>query len=412
MSKAPKLRFKEFSGDWENKKISEIYSDLKAGSTPSKAVPRYFKGNIPWITSGELKTKYIYKTNEYITEEAVKSANLKIYEEGTFFIAITGLEAPGTRGSCAINKVKATTNQSCLAFQKNSKMKNEFLYYWYLLNGEHIGIKYTQGTKQQSLNNELVGKLRINMPSIEEQEKIASFFSLIDDKISLQSEKVEALKDYKKGMMQKIFIRELRFKDDEGRDYPEWEEKKLGDIANLTSSKRVFASDYVDEGIPFYRGKEITELKQNKKPNDILYITQEKYDDIKNNFGIPVKGDLLLTAVGTLGNSYVIKDDNPFYFKDGNLIWFKDIKEDVNFLNFILTSEKGQKKIIDSAIGSTQKALTIVELNKLKYEFPSLKEQRKIAKFLNGLESKVMKEQEKLDFLNEYKKGLLQQMFV
>ena len=119
-----------------------------------------------------------------------------------------------------------------------------------------------------------------------------------------------------------------------------------------------------------------------------------------------------MTAVGTLGNSYVIKDDNPFYFKDGNLIWFKDIKEDVNFLNFILTSEKGQKKIIDSAIGSTQKALTIVELNKLKYEFPSLKEQRKIAKFLNGLESKVMKEQEKLDFLNEYKKGLLQQMFV
>ena len=73
-------------------------------------------------------------------------------------------------------------------------------------------------------------RFNINIPSKEEQEKIANFFSLIDNKISLQSEKIEALKDYKKGIMQKIFSRELRFKDDEGRDYPEWEERKLGDI--------------------------------------------------------------------------------------------------------------------------------------------------------------------------------------
>lgn len=401
MSKTPKLRFKEFSGDWEEKKLDEFLTESKIkGSTGAESkkltVKLWGKGIIP-------KKETLQGSSE--TQYYIRKAGQLMYGKLDFLNCAFGIVPEhldgyeSTLDAPAFDIKNANGNFLLLKIIQ----KNFYKKYGEIADGSRKAKRVHVGTFLD---------MPITIPSLEEQEKIASFISLIDDKISLQGEKVEALKDYKKGMMQKIFSRELRFKDDEGRDYPEWEEKKLGDIANLTSSKRVFASDYVDEGIPFYRGKEITELKQNKKPNDILYITQEKYDDIKNNFGIPVKGDLLLTAVGTLGNSYVIKDDNPFYFKDGNLIWFKDIKEDVNFLNFILTSEKGQKKIIDSAIGSTQKALTIVELNKLKYEFPSLKEQRKIAKFLNGLESKVMKEQEKLDFLNEYKKGLLQQMFV
>lgn len=190
MNNVPNLRFKEFSGQWNFIKIGDAFKDLSAGSTPSKNIPNYFRGDIPWLTSGELKQKYIYETREYITEEAVKSANLKIYDPGTLFIAITGLEAPGTRGSCAINKVKLTTNQSCMAFKKNNIVDVEFLYYWYQLIGEYIGIKYTQGTKQQSLNNDLVSKLKLAIPSLIEQEKIASFFSLIDKKIELQTEKV------------------------------------------------------------------------------------------------------------------------------------------------------------------------------------------------------------------------------
>ena len=414
MSKAPKLRFKEFSGDWESKKLGDLGDVTKlAGFEFTNHVEYSDTGEIIALRGLNVKNgKLILDDVKYIDNSDFSKLNRsKLFIDDLLFTYV------GTVGETALidknDKYYLAPNVSRIRFDLNES-NSKFMHY-NISRSEYFNkvIQPSIATSSQpALSMENIRKLNINIPSKEEQEKIASFFSLIDDKISLQGEKVEALKDYKRGMMQKIFSRELRFKDDEGRDYPEWEEKKLGDIANLTSSKRVFASDYVDEGIPFYRGKEITELKQNKKPNDILYITQEKYDDIKNNFGIPVKGDLLLTAVGTLGNSYVIKDDNPFYFKDGNLIWFKDIKEDVNFLNFILTSEKGQKKIIDSAIGSTQKALTIVELNKLKYEFPSLKEQRKIAKFLNGLESKVMKEQEKLDFLNEYKKGLLQQMFV
>ena len=408
MSKAPKLRFKEFSGDWEEKKLGTLGQFLK-GSTLSKA--DLSEEGKPCVLYGELYTKYNEVINNVISKTNLENDKLVLGQKNDVLIPSSGETAIDIATASCLQQDNVILGGDLNVF-RSDKVNGVFTSYQLNSSKKREIARLSQGASVVHIYNDQLKKIKLSVPSKEEQEKIASFFSLIDYKISLQGEKVEALKDYKRGMMQKIFSRELRFKDDEGRDYPEWEEKKLGDIANLTSSKRVFASDYVDEGIPFYRGKEITELKQNKKPNDILYITQEKYDDIKNNFGIPVKGDLLLTAVGTLGNSYVIKDDNPFYFKDGNLIWFKDIKEDVNFLNFILTSEKGQKKIIDSAIGSTQKALTIVELNKLKYEFPSLKEQRKIAKFLNGLESKVMKEQEKLDFLNEYKKGLLQQMFV
>lgn len=410
MNKTPKLRFKEFSGELKSCKFKEVVS-LQRGSSP-RPIIKYItndENGVNWVKIGDVSkdSTVIYKTKEKITPEGAQKSR---------FVEIGDLILSNSMsfGRPYIMAIDGCIHDGWFVLRNYNKSFNRE-YLCQLLTSPAIQNQYRRlaaGGVVDNISSELVNSVQVNLPSIKEQEKIAYFFSLIDKKISLQSEKVGMLKEYKKGMMQKIFNRELRFKDDSGRDYPEWEEKKLGDIANLTSSKRVFASDYVDEGIPFYRGKEITELKQNKKPKDILYITEERYNDIKNKFGIPIKGDLLLTAVGTLGNSYVINDDKPFYFKDGNLIWFKDIKEDVNFLNFALTYERGKKKIIDSAIGSTQKALTIVELNKLKFKFPSLDEQLKISSFFNNIDLKILKEEEKLDSLNEYKKGLLQQMFV
>ena len=115
-----------------------------------------------------------------------------------------------------------------------------------------------------------------------------------------------------------------------------WEQRKLSDIAVLTSSKRVHAEDYVETGVPFYRGKEISELKEHKPISEVLYITEYKYNEISSMYGSPKKGDLLITAVGTLGNTWVI-DQTPFYFKDGNLIWFKDIKCNPKYLDYAMS---------------------------------------------------------------------------
>ena len=102
----------------------------------------------------------------------------------------------------------------------------------------------------------------------------------------------------------------LRFQEFTG----EWEEKKLGEVCGMTSSKRVYVSDYVKKGIPFYRGKEITELKNNQVPTDILYIKKERYNEYKSKYGVPQKSDILITAVGTLGNVWRIDNTKTILF--------------------------------------------------------------------------------------------------
>ena len=200
-------------------------------------------------------------------------------------------------------------------------------------------------------------------------------------------------------------IPQLRFKGFK----EEWIFKKIGKIAELTSSKRVYLTDYVERGIPFYRGKEITELKLGKIPNDILYITESSYRDFKKKYGVPQKDDLLITAVGTLGNVLRIKDDSEFYFKDGNLIWFRKINEFSPFLEIALNVYKGE--IEKTSIGSTQRALTMVELRKLNFPFPTLPEQKKIASFLSAVDEKIQQLSRKKELLEQYKKGLMQQLF-
>src|SRR5665648_489946 len=140
----------------------------------------------------------------------------------------------------------------------------------------------------------------------------------------------------------------------------EWRESCLGELCDITSSKRIFYNEYVSAGVPFYRSKEIIEKANRNNISTELFITNEKYDEIKMKFGVPKKGDILMTSVGTLGVPYVIKDDEKFYFKDGNLTWLKPRKNIYSmFLYYYLISNIGKQKLDEITIGSTQEALTI-----------------------------------------------------
>lgn len=189
-----------------------------------------------------------------------------------------------------------------------------------------------------------------------------------------------------------------------------WEQRKLGEIAELTSSKRIHAEDYVDNGVPFYRGKEISELREHKPVSEVLYIAEEKYNEISKLYGSPAQGDLLITAVGTLGNTWVV-DRLPFYFKDGNLIWFKNIKCDAKFLEYVLSTPEGQQNIDSSAIGSNQKALTIVKLKELNFMFPDIIEQQQMVNYFDDLDKLIVLHQHKCDEMSELKKFMLQKIF-
>ena len=143
-------------------------------------------------------------------------------------------------------------------------------------------------------------------------------------------------------------VPKLRFPEFEG----EWLESKLSELAELTSSKRVSQSQYVNHGVPFFRGKEISELNSGKFPNDILYISEISYKEFKSKFGAPSMGDILITAVGTLANTYHVSSNFSFYFKDGNLIWLRNVILNSQFLEITLVVNK--PKILKLAIGSSQ----------------------------------------------------------
>lgn len=121
-----------------------------------------------------------------------------------------------------------------------------------------------------------------------------------------------------------------------------WSICELEEISDLTSSKRVYSNEYVEDGIPFFRGTEITKLGNSSKLEDVFYISYDQYKEFKRKFGVPKIGDILITAVGTLGNVNLITSNLKFYFKDGNLIWIKNIKIDPYFLSTYLGNGKGK----------------------------------------------------------------------
>lgn len=169
----------------------------------------------------------------------------------------------------------------------------------------------------------------------------------------------------------------------------DWLTLTLGDIADLTSSKRIFESDYVKSGVPFYRGQEVSSLLNGSVIENVIYISQAKFNELAARFGAPKAGEILITAVGTLGNSFLIESNDPFYFKDGNLIWLRKIKNcQPKYLIKQLNYNKN--RVLECAIGSSQKALTMVSLSPLLIPVPSkIEEQTAIANALSDVDALI-----------------------
>ena len=192
-------------------------------------------------------------------------------------------------------------------------------------------------------------------------------------------------------------------------------EKKLADVLEITSSRRIFACDYCEYGIPFFRGKEITEkYLGNDKISTELFISRKKFNDIKIKFGVPCDGDILLTSVGTLGSVYQVKKGDEFYFKDGNITWFKNFSDDINskFVYYWLISRDTQNKLNKIARGTTQKALTIVNLRNIIIKYPSLYEQNFIVHILETLDDKIKLNRRQNTTLEAMAQAIFKEWFV
>jgi type I restriction enzyme S subunit len=188
----------------------------------------------------------------------------------------------------------------------------------------------------------------------------------------------------------------------------------MDELCEITSSKRIFAADYVSEGVPFYRGREITEkYKGNLEVSTELFITEEKFREIERKFGAPMQGDLLLTSVGTLGSVYVVKVGDRFYFKDGNLTWFRHFKRlDSQFLYYWIGSPQGKAELQKCTIGSSQSAFTIVLLKSMEIELPPLPVQQRIAGILSAYDELIENSQRRIKILEAMARALYREWFV
>lgn len=418
MNKTPKLRFKEFSGDWESKKLGEL-GEFKKTYSFSRSVEG--EGNYKHIHYGDIHMNYkgiISKDKLIPSIDIPNDDRYELIKERDIIFADAS-EDRRDLGKVAVVRSIAGNILSGLhtfCFRPNEFLNSEF-FLNHSLNKEYLKFMYTRGNgaKVLGISKSNLAEYNFLAPSKEEQEKIASFFSLIDDKISLQGEKVEALKDYKRGMMQKIFSRELRFKDDDGRDYPEWEEKKLSELGDTYTG----LSGKTKENFGFGCGKYV--IYKNVFSN--IMAKEDGIELVEINDGEKqnkvVKGDLLFTTSSETPNevgmiscwNYDVDDMYLNSFCFGYRLSNSNMCNPI-FMSYLLRSSVYRMKIAILAQGSTRYNISKTELMKMKVSVPDIEEQRKIVNLLLGLESNLEKNQEKLGALKEYKKGLLQQMFV
>ena len=389
--KIPAVRFKGFEDDWEQCKLSDVLDDMYNGQTPSRNKSEYWNGNIKWLSSGELNRGTVYDSIEMITEDGQKSANLRIVPKGTFIMAITGLEAAGTRGNCALLGFDTTLNQSCMAlFPKKDLLTSDFLFQWYRKVGEEYGLNYTQGTKQQSYNAELIKILPISLPLVTEQKKIASYLSNIDHLITLHQRKLEKLQLVKKSMLEKMFpkngskIPEIRF---EGFA-DDWEQRKLGEVTQKFKSGKSLKADKISESgaYPVYGGNGL-----------------RGYTSTYNHEG----EFALIGRQGALcGNmNYFI---GKAYFTEHAVAVEADENNNIRIMYYMLdTMNLGQY-----SDQSAQPGLAVNKLIKLENMFPKKEEQIKIENYFQSIDHLITLHQRKLEKMKSFKKSLLEKLFV
>ncbi len=254
----------------------------------------------------------------------------------------------------------------------SSECDIKFIYYYMqLLRLE----SFNNDAAVPGLNRNLAHNLKVTIPDLSTQKRIADILSAYDDLIENNNRRIAILEKSAQELYKEWFVR-LRFPNYEKTKFvnglPEgWEVKTLGSLTDIASSKRVYLSEYVENGIPFYRSKEIIHLRNGQDVTNPLFISNEQFQKFDSKFGSPKKYDILITSVGTIGKSY-LSDGHVFYFKDGNLLWLKT-SQNINLALFLYTwlqSEEAQKSLLASSIGTSQSALTIENLKKVKVLTP------------------------------------------
>lgn len=402
----PKLRFPEFKSNYELLLLNDI-TKWSSGGTPSKQNELYWNGNIPWISASTMKGNVFINSDLKITEVGLKSGS-KICKKGDLLLLV--------RGSMLFNKipigmagVDVAFNQDLKSISVNEKSNSLFLIYWFLHSESIILDMVTStGIGAGKLDLSDLQNLKLNLPSLPEQQKIASFLTTVDNKISNLKQKISLLEKYKKGVMQQIFSQQIRFKDEKGNDFPEWEEKSLGEVAEFRRGS--FPQPYglkkwYDElnGLPFVQ---VYDVDDNMK---LKGSTKTKISKLgaKQSVFVP-KGTIVITIQGSIGR--IAKTQYDAYI-DRTLLIFTSYKFpiDIEFFKYVVYLLFDIEKT--KAPGGIIKTITKEVLSSFNIMLPTINEQTKIAEFLSSIDEKIETTKLQLSKMEVWKKGLLQGMF-
>ncbi|HOT17407.1 MAG TPA: restriction endonuclease subunit S [Bacteroidales bacterium] len=405
--KIPKLRFPEFEGVWEKKTVGEL-GVFTGGGTPDTAIAKYWQGNIPWISSSDIQEDTVqeYLTSRFITEEAIKKSATKIVPKNSVLIVSrVGI------GKFAVSKSPVCTSQDFTSL--TPLVDNPYFLAYYFKEKTNLFFRFSQGTSIKGFTGTDIRNMVFKVPSLSEQQKIASFFTAIDQKISQLKRKKTLLEQYKKGVIQKIFSQEIRFKDDNGQEFPKWEEKKLGNIGKTYNGLTGKSKDDFGHGKPYIQYKQVF---------DDSRIDITRFDFVRIRDGekqCRVKyGDVFFTTSSEtpdeVGTSSVLLDEVGEVYLNSFCFGYRSSPKVLipMFSRYLFRNELLRKEINKLSQGSTRYNMSKNELMKTVIELPSIQEQTKIANFLSAIDVKINHTQKQIEKAEVWKKGLMQQMFV
>jgi type I restriction enzyme S subunit len=382
--KVPKLRFREFEGEWSVSSMKSIASKITDGTHDT---PPQVASGIPYLTAIHVKDGQIaFQDCYYLSPED----HARIYqrcnpEKGDLLIVNIGA---GT-ATCASVSVDYEFSLKNVALIKpnRSLVDSGFLSQYQRKQTERLFVQLTSGGAQPFLSLKELGKLKVSAPTLPEQQKIASFLSAVDERLGHLARKKQLLQQYKKGVMQQLFAQELRFKREDGSDYEDWEEKRLGEIATITTG----SSNRVDSSL------------------DGLYTFFDRSEDIRTSSIYLFDGEAVIVAGE--GQAFV-----PKYFV-GKFDLHQRTYAVMNFNQcagkFIFYSIGFYSNyFLSKAVGSTVKSLRLPMFVEMPVNLPCLAEQQKIADFLSSLDEKIDAVSAQMALTQQFKKGLLQELFV
>lgn len=399
----PKLRFPEFQGDWNAHKTNELFDRIINGVDVRQ--DKFYQ---------EIGIRSHGKGVFHKTPVSGKSlGNKRVFwiKKNVFILNIVFAWEQAVAKTTE-NEIGLIASHRFPMFEPKKGLTDldYFLGFFLTKKGKHLlGLASPGGAgRNKTLGQKVFDELNVVHPSLPEQQKIASFLSVVEQKICQLTRKKELLEQYKKGVMQKIFSREIRFHDKNGKDYPGWDDKRLEEIASFTKGKGISKNDATSDGqIECIRYGELYTL-YSEIISDVRSATNVDSSQLvfskKNDVIIPSSGE---THVD-LATASCVDKDGVALGGDINII---RTKQNGIFLAYYLNNAK-KHEIAGLAQGSSVVHLYSTHLKSLKLSLPNVEEQKKIASFLSNIDKKIQSVQTQLAQTRTFKKGLLQQLFV